>query len=380
MFRLDAGGGAPRLIVNLIEALNALGHKVFLLNPFKLNFQKIGEMYDPIKVEKVYNASILKRLLCQNSILARKLIKTEFLKMAKDVDLIIDIDGGIVHNYLPKDFDKSRYIVWRFATIESESIKNFEKKRGIDRIIKDFIKKILGLEQNKMRHSLSKDYKIYAIDEWTRRRLIDKIGLSPEKTLPHPINTEEYKYNGEKKKNQIIVLARLAQNKMIDDSIRLFYLGTKDKYQDYKLVILGGTTNDSNFYLKYLNKLIIDLGIQNRVDIIENPSSKLCIQFLKESKVLLDSQKDISLTMGPVEAMAAGCIVLVYKNTGTYLETLMNGKYGFGFEDLENGGEKLKMILDGLEKGTIDNKSSIKRSSFLSRKNFIKRLKEVIDE
>lgn len=379
MFRLDTGGGAPRLIVNLIKDLNILGHKVFLLTPFRLNYQKIEKMYDPIKIEKVYNVSKLKSLFCQNSILGRKLIKKEFQEMIKDVDKIIDIDGGIVHNYLPKNFDKSRYIVWRFAAVESKSVKNFKNKRGLKRIIKNFIKKVLYLEQNrKNENPLIKDYKIYPIDKWTKRRLIEMWGLSPEKTLIHPIHTENYRYNGEKKENQVVVLARLAQNKMIDDSIRVFFLGTKNKYQNYKLIILGGITSDSKFYLKYLKNLIKNLGIQDRVEIIKDPSSELCRQFLIESKVLIDSQRDISLTMGPVEAMAAGCIILVFKNTGTYQETLMNGKFGFGFDSLGEGGEELEKILDGLDNGTINNKMSIKRSNFLSQKSFIKRLKEVI--
>ncbi len=376
MFKLDAGGGAPRLIVSLIKDLNLLGHKVFLLTPFKLNYKKIEELYEPIKIERVYSVGKLKRFLSQNSILGRKLIKKEFLKMAKEVDKIIDIDGGIVHEYLPKDFDKLKYIVWRFAVVESKSVKNFEKKSGLKRKIKDFIKKILHLEHNE--NPLSKDYRVYPIDEWNKKKIIDKWGLFPEEVLPHVINIEEYKYNGEKKKNQIIVLARIAQNKMIDDSVRVFSLGTKDKHQDYKLLILGGTTSDSKFYLKYLDNLIKDLGIQNRVEIIKNPSTELCKKILKESKVIIDSQRDISLAMGPVEAMAAGCIVLVHKNTGTYQETLMNGKFGFGFEDIKDGGEKLKMILEGLEKGNIKNKDSIKRSGFVSEENFIKMLREVI--
>ena len=138
MFKLDTGGGAPRLIVNLIKDLNLLGHKVFLLTPFELNYQKIEELYEPVKLEKIYNVGKLKRLLSQNSVLGRKLIKKEFLEMIKKVDKIIDIDGGILHSYLPKDFDKSKYIVWRFATIGSESIRNFERKSGLKRKIKDF--------------------------------------------------------------------------------------------------------------------------------------------------------------------------------------------------------------------------------------------------
>jgi len=379
MFRIDEGGGAPRIIVDLIKDLNLLGWKVFLFNPFKLNFQKIKEMYGPIKIEKAYNVGNLKRLFCKNSLLGRKVIKKEFLKMVNEVDKVIDIDGGIIHNYLPKDFDKSRYFVWRFAAIETKSIKNVKKMKSLNRKIKDFIKKILGLEQSKTKNALSKKYKIYPIDEWTKRRLIERWNFSPEEPLIHSIHTEEHLYTGPKNKDQIAVLARLAPNKMIEDSIKVFYLGTK-KYPNYKMVIFGGATSDSKNYLKFLNDLIKKLNIQDRVKIIQSPSSKKCIELLQESKVFIDSQRDISLTMGPVEAMAAGCIILTHKSGGTYQETLQYGKFGFGFETLEEGGRELEKILDKLKKGEIDNKKSIKRADFVSEKSFMKRLKEVLEE
>lgn len=379
MFRLDTGGGAPRLIIDLIKDLNMLGYKVFLLNPFKLDYEKMKEMYhNPIVLEKVYNVGKIKRFFCKNSLLGRKVIEKEFQSMAKEVDRIMDVDGGIIHKFLPKDFDKSKYFVWRFAAIESKSSKNLMDKRGLKRKLKDLIKKILRLEQTKTINALSKDYKIYPIDEWTKRRLIEKWGLSPEETLIHTIHTEEYLYKGQKKKNQIAVLVRLAPNKMIEDSIRVFALGTQKKHKDYKMVIFGGVTSDSEYYLKYLNELIKELGVQDRVEIIKNPSSNLCKELLIESKVLIDSQRDISLTMGPVEAMAAGCIILAHKTGGTYDETLNRGEFGFGFDSIEDGGEKLEMILDKLKKGKISNKKSIKRSDFLSEKSFIKRLKEVL--
>jgi len=379
MFRLDTGGGAPRLIVDLIKDLNMLGHKVFLLNPFKLNYKKMKEMYhNPINLEKVYDIGRFKRFFCKNSILGRKMIKKAFLKMAGEVDKIIDVDGGIIHNYLPENFDKSKYIIWRFAAVESKSSEMIKKKGGLKRKIKEFIKKILGLNQNGTQNSLSKDYRIYPIDEWTKRRLTERWGLPTEELLIHSIHTEEYKYRGEKKKNQIAVLARLAQNKMLEGTIEIFSL-LPEKYKDYELIIFGGTTSDSGKYLKQLDNLIKKLGVSKRVKIIKNPSSDLCKKILIDSKVLIDNQRDISLTMGPVEAMAAGCIILAHNSGGTYLETLREGKFGFGFEDIKEGGEKLGMILNKLEKGILNNKKSIKRADFLSEKNFIKRLKEVLE-
>ena len=71
LFRLDSGGGAPKVTIDLINALNHLGMEVFLLNPFNMDYKKIEEFYGSVKIEKVYsigggkNIFFLERNLCR---------------------------------------------------------------------------------------------------------------------------------------------------------------------------------------------------------------------------------------------------------------------------------------------------------------------------
>ena len=375
MFRLDAGGGAPRVTIDLINALNSLGKEVYLLTPFKLDYKKIKELYGPIKINKIYFPNKLKSLLCKGRALPRKLIKKEVQKMAKEVDKIIDIDGGIIHNYLTKNFDKEKYLIWRISCVKPESERVWIKK-SFKRKIKTIVQDFLGDK----RCIPSRKHKIYPVDKWTKKELKDYWDMESEEICLYPeIKVDEFLKEKRKKKNQAVIFGRMAPNKSVEDSIKIFAYGTK-KYPDYNLTIMGGATADSEDYIAQLKSLAKELGIEKKVKFVKNPSFEELKKILAESKVLIDSQKEISLTMTSIEAMAAGCMVLGYKNSGSYIDILDNGKYGYGFLNPEEGGKILENLLKLLNERKINNKESIKRSVDFSGERFKKTLKIILGE
>jgi glycosyltransferase involved in cell wall biosynthesis len=379
MHNISVGSGGARVVIDLINGLNSLGSEVSLLTPFKLDFNKIKEYYGEVEIKKIYNPGKLKSIFCKESILSRKILKKEFQEMAKNVEMMIDIDGGVLHNYLPNDFDKNRYVIWRITRVSQlQSEKDKWSKGNAKKTIKNLIRDILRIRQTKTQNSLSRDFKIYAVDNWTKEELIKYWELSPEKICLYPeIKVNELLYDQrKKKKNQIIIFGRIAPNKRIGESIKIFYNGTK-KYPDYNLVILGGATVDSEDYIKYLKELINKFGISERVKIIRNPGFDEIKEILLDSKILIESEMD-SLTMTAIEAMAAGCVILSNKASGTFQEVLDKGKFGYGFEEYEDGSRVLEKILEDLKKGKINNKKSIERTKFFSHENFIKRLKLII--
>ena len=91
LFRLDSGGGAPKVTIDLINALNHLGMEVFLLNPFNMDYKKIEEFYGSVKIEKVYSIGGIKSFFCREEYLGRK---SESLKRHKaELEKRISEDG-----------------------------------------------------------------------------------------------------------------------------------------------------------------------------------------------------------------------------------------------------------------------------------------------
>jgi len=373
MFRIDRGGGAPKVTVDLINSLKKLGMEVHLLTPFRLDYNKIEQLYEKANVDKKYDAGKIKSPFCREEYLGRKLMIKKFQQMAKEVDFIIDIDGGVFHNYLPKEFDKKKYVIWRLSCLNQNT---WKLQNYIN--LKMIIKKVLRNFSFK-KGDIPEDMRIYAVDEWTKRELIENWGVTPQKTCLYVKVPVENFLPNKKKINQIVILGRIAPNKSLEDSIKIFANGT-EKNSDYKLKIIGGMTPDSEEYIQKLNELIKELHIGEKVEIIKDPSFEQIRDILSESKILIDSQIGTSMNIPPIEAMASGCIVLMQKNSGTYTELLGKGDYGYGFENSEDGAKKLKEIITELEKGIIDNKKSIKRAWDFSGARFDKTLGEILYE
>ena len=369
-FNISKPGGGPRVTIDLINALNDLGKEVYLMTPFQLNVRKIEELHGQLPIKKIFYPNKFKKRLCRESTTSRLLMTNEFKRMANEVDLIIDMDGGILHNYLPKN---KKYIVWRISCVysELEKFKSMMKRKFKGRL-KDLIKDILKIRRPKP----SSKHHIHAVDKWTEKEMISFWHLKAEKPYLYPeIKITEFPKLA--KKNQIVVFGRIAQNKMIETSIKIFSKSPKN----YKLIIMGGETDDTEFYIKKLNNLINQLGIKERVEIIKSPSFEQLSKILAESKILIDSQEKISMTMTSIEAMAAGCIVLAIKNAGTYLDILEKGRYGFGFKDVKEGQKILTRLVDDLDNNRIGNsfiQPSIRRASDFDSNRFRTTLLEMI--
>ena len=117
----------------------------------------------------------------------------------------------------------------------------------------------------------------------------------------------------------------IASNKEINKSIEIFHKGSAD-FPHYKLIILGGKTADSDNYITELRTLIKKLNIANRVIIKTDPSFDEIKKTLAESKVIIDSQIGTSMNMPVIEAMASGCIALMRRYSGTFMEILKSFK------------------------------------------------------
>jgi len=369
MFKIHSGGGAPRVIVDLIKSLNEKGHEVHLMTPWKVDLEKVSEIFEPIDIDKEYNLEDSSLKLCVEPNLSRKLMKSQFMEMQNEVDLIIDVDGGVLHNYLN---DEKKYVIWRISGIISE--KSEWERKNWKMALKTFIRSIITPDRN----TLSKDHNIYAVDNWTRDGLIEDWKLKPQELCLYPeIKTEDFS-DKRTKKNQVIILGRISPNKRLDESVRVFAKGARNS--DYKLLIVGGVTPDSENYLNYLKNIAKEEGIGDKIEIVGNPSFDKLKEIVEESKILIECQRDISLTMTSIECLAAGVIVLVHRNGGTFKEVLDHGRFGIGFDNIEEGAKKLKETIEMLEDGRKVSGNLKARALFFSGDKFRERLDTILVE
>ena len=114
MSNLSVGGGYARVVNSLINHLNDLGKKVYLLTSSEIDVKKIENYHGKFKVEKLYQPKGIRKLFCREETISRILMKPDLLKMLNEVDFIIDVDGRVLDKYIPAK-DKHKYVIWRVS-------------------------------------------------------------------------------------------------------------------------------------------------------------------------------------------------------------------------------------------------------------------------
>lgn len=204
---------------------------------------------------------------------------------------------------------------------------------------------------------------------FTKRFIDSEYGIDSEILYP-PIDTK--KFTKVKKQNIILCTGRfsqLTQSKRQDILIKVFNKLLKNKFHGWKLIFAGGSEIGADIYLKSLKKMIKTDAIK----LIENPSFNDLRSLYSKAKIFWSASGfDIDEEKNPmkvehfgittVEAMAAGCVCLVYSAGGAkeIVENERNGYLWHNTKELESLTQKLiydKRLQENISKmAEIDSK------------------------
>ncbi|OGM27594.1 hypothetical protein A2628_02285 [Candidatus Woesebacteria bacterium RIFCSPHIGHO2_01_FULL_40_22] len=189
--------------------------------------------------------------------------------------------------------------------------------------------------------SLLNKMKLYRIDKiicnsyFTKSFIDEEYGVNSVVIYP-PVDVEKIKLK--RKENIILYVGRfsqLTQAKNQDMLITLFKKLVKKENLDWKLVLAGGGGVGVGDYLNKLRKLAKGYPI----DVLENPDLKSLRDLYGKSKIFWsavgygaienkDPLKVEHFGISLVEAMAGGCVPIVY-NAGGYKEIVADGINGY---------------------------------------------------
>jgi len=97
----------------------------------------------------------------------------------------------------------------------------------------------------------------------------------------------------------------------------------------------------------YTYKLMKNLRDIKNLQIIKNPDRATYEQVLKESSIILSTQKNEAFGISLVEAMSAGCIPIVPREGGPWIDILskIEGESGYGYSTINEAAEIIEVIL-----------------------------------
>jgi len=145
---------------------------------------------------------------------------------------------------------------------------------------------------------------------------VDPIVISP------PVDTDKfckanlsYRSSYDKKQNMLLVVSRFSADKEIENAITLANL-LKDKclrgkIQKIKMVIAGNFSELNYKYVRFLEKMILDYGLQDYVELVFGASFDRLLDLMKKSKVYFHPLAGEPFGIAILEAMASGLIPVV---------------------------------------------------------------------
>jgi len=170
------------------------------------------------------------------------------------------------------------------------------------------------------------------------------------------------------KENTVAMLGRFCPYKHIEDGIEAVALSeTKPR-----LCILG--LAGSNAYLKRLKALVRRRGIERSTTFLVDASLEHVKRTLGQAKVFIHPCQKEPFGIAVVEAMAAGCVPIVYKDWGPWVDIAARGKYGLGFKTVNDLAERIDAVISDETKFTRFSEIARSRAGSFDEERFRKKV------
>jgi len=147
------------------------------------------------------------------------------------------------------------------------------------------------------------------------------------------------------KENLVIAIGRFEPERKYEDII---YALKKVKTKCRALII--GFGYDSN-YVRYLKKVIKDIGVADKVRLILNADRRYVLSKLAKAKVIVHAAIREPFGIAIVEGMASGCVPVIRQGfNGPWIDIAQRGRYGVGFKLIDELATIIEDILYNYEK------------------------------
>jgi alpha-1,2-mannosyltransferase len=370
-------GGAERLSLTTMQALLERGIDFDLTTLKSPDITKLENSYGKNLVSVMNN---IKKINVINII--EELRKQQQQQQVKDhedynYDITINTNGDAAPYYHPS-FSKDNVITYcHFPStkyhIESENIEYLKTDLGMTERSNNFseindhkyinnpknYKTILQFSRRKeyfeiLKYgywNLMKNSTVITNSEFSRREIVNALGLDNIYVLSPPIDIETFRNvalmtNEDDETNDIIlVISRIAPHKKIENAIKLAKI-LKDNNIGKGMKIVGNLYYYFFDFYSEIKQMVLDLGLTDYITFEINASLEKLLSIIRQSRVYFHPMIGEHFGMAVLEAMAAGLIPVV-PNQGGVTEFVPQ-KYQFN--TIEHAAEIIMNIFNHLPK------------------------------
>ena len=177
-------------------------------------------------------------------------------------------------------------------------------------------------------------------------------------------------YDNIQKTGNILIISRLTPGKNLKTIVPLVC-----SLKKLDFILMGQTTLHSG----KIQNILRDF---NNITIVKNPSREKYEDIIKKSSIVLGTQPNEAFGISLLEAMSAGCIPIIYRGGGPWVDVFekKNGVYGYSYRTTEEAEEMIRFVLsNGSERETL-RENSIKRANQFNEYQFKAKILKIVEE
>jgi glycosyltransferase involved in cell wall biosynthesis len=334
---LNLLGGAQRACLHAIKALRKTNCKLVLATIDKTNWALVEEIFGETSKpdEELYLFSKMPEMprvtLKQAFVALSYALHLFWITMKNKTSLVINMGGEIVDNLGNVVYVNAipLRLMHLFPAIQPKQ--GFQWKI-YSRLYSMFLT-LLGDDAGK----------IVANSKFTQN-VVERCLGKRARVINPPVASNKIimRLNRRKRKNMVITISRFRSAKGLEIIPEIASYA-----KDCEFAVVGIVDKESKRCLKEISEESERLGVQNRVQVFKNKSYSFTLAALSTAKVFLHTQSTEAFGMSIVESMAAGCVPIVPRTGGPWIDILdrQEGQYGFSYKSSGEAADKIKLLL-----------------------------------
>ncbi len=338
-FSLNFVGGAEKLCLTTISALKNAGHSVTLVTVEKTDWNVVQNNFAkytmPDKELYLFSAKLSKRLInpiVAITLFAGYLSEHVFIKMTGKYDVTLSTFGDLVYSMVDVVYVhaplKASSKLSQILPITSASKWRFQSKL--------YDLSLMIFNQMPARIMLVNS-------TFIKRVVADSLKIDAQVVSP-PVDVNYFRclFKNRRRKDKIVTLSGYSPKRHLE---RVPMIASYSKSGQF--VIIGKTDEYSSVTIQKLKAIIKRRRLKGRVELLLNISRPKLREALSEAKIYLHPMPNEHFGTAIVESMASGCIPIVHKSGGPWLDILeqKQGEYGYAYENLEEAADYIDLLL-----------------------------------
>ena len=339
-FSLNFLGGAEKLCLTTIDALKFAGHKVTLVSVERTDWNMVKKNFGKVIMpdHEIYflNAKLSKRLsnvAIAITLLTIHIVQHIFLRLLDRYDLIINTQGDLLNSIVDivyVHFPLKASVEYSQIPPITSSV-GWKIQSGLYNVV------VFFLDNVPSKVILTNSIFVKGIIENSLHR--DALVLYP------PVDLEVFLplAENQKRENTVITVSGFSPKKNLE-IVPLIAQNTKSA----KFVIVGRADEYSRETLERLSRIVRESDLEERIELLINVPRSILRQLLSRAKIYLHVMPQEHFGTAIVEGMASGCVPLVHKSGGPWLDILeqKQGKYGYAYNSMKEAAMRIDLLLN----------------------------------